>query len=244
MGKTCPKCSEEHGAGASLDLFGASFSQGLDLSAAALAISREGDLAEESASAEDATLRARRLRDAARLIERRQEVQDLRCDLKEKLEVLAAAREEKSKQQLKVEDVQKSIRKRAKEVAQLQKKMEDQENQHQKLEGELNLMRIRDTAFEYWEMIKANKEKEALKYLNTMVGIGGHAWRILTEVARLQTHMRKQLERERKEAVAAATRLQGSRHLLDKLEMEHRRKQGGEADGLPLAKRLRSGQRL
>lgn len=238
-GKTCPKCNEEHDAKSTLALFGANFGgRSLDIAAAASRSAEGGTSVDEE---EDAVARVAAFRSAAKLMERRQELQELQASLKEKLEVLAGARKTNDRSEEKVTEMQKAARKQDRELAELQKKREEEEVKYQKCIEGLNLMRVRGTAFEYWEKIKANQEGEALKFLNTMVGVGGHSWRILTEVNRLQAHMKKQLERERKEAAAASAKLQVARHQLEDLVMEHRSKQiGSRTPGGPPVKRLRS----
>lgn len=231
-GAVCPRCSRTQCKGNSLDLFGASFGKTLDPSAAALAariavgVGNEGD--------RDAD-RAGRLLAAAKLLKKQEEVEELRSRLKEELEALAAARVEDRKQQEKLDIAKRTLAKREKEVTQLRDKCAVEESRQQKLIEQMNLMRVRDTAHEYWDRMKAGNESDALKYLSTMVGIDGSSWRVLAEVSRLREYVRKQLDIGRKEATAAAGRLQSARHTM---EQQQRCQAGGSS--YPPAKRSRS----
>lgn len=258
-GDKCPKCGEVHARSTVLDLFGASFSPQQEPGAAALATriaesATRGDTqldtqldSQEDSPELDPAARAARFRAAAQLLQKQEEVRDLRCKLKEQLETIAAARVLKAKQDEKWEAAKKALSKKEKEVTQLKEKGTTEDLRHAKLLEDINNMRVRDTTLEYWDRVKAGREADALKYLSTMVGLGGSPWRILAEVARLRDHVRKQLDAGRKEAAAVANRLKSARHLLAELELEQKRSKlaGRSRDGgpgllqAPAAKRLR-----
>jgi len=248
-GRTCPKCDGLHPqcAEPSLDLFGVQFgSQEAEPPPRPkqIDLTEDGDACPVEASVEERKKNRERIKRTEKLAEEKERLQELQEKLKGKLEEVAAVKEAVSKHEQQVAVKEKELHKKKKEHAEVGKNIAEQDKLTESLLEELNFMRVRETAHEYWEKLREGKDDEALKYLLTMVTLGGHSWRILTEMTRLQAHVRKQLVNERKEAAAAANRRQAARVQLDDLETECRLSQRLDRGGIPPPKRLRSGQTL
>lgn len=230
----CVQCGEEHGAKDALDLFGVSFGEALDPGAAALA----AKIAEaESCSGGDneaVAARAERLRAAATLLAQREEVKELRNKLAEQRALAEAARQRQHDQAGKLRAVQKANATKASDSAKAQKEVDREAVLNTSLLAKIDLARQAGTVYEYWDKIKAGQEEQGLKYLLTMVSMAPTPARILAEVARLRSHVRENLARERKEADSASRRWNDGRKRLADLESETTRR------GAPASKRLRA----
>lgn len=205
----CPQCGEAHGAGTAIHLFGVSFGETPEPSVAArrLALIAEQSSEDQAGRKDEPTARAVRLRTAAALLKKREEVRGVRRTLAEHHDRLDAMKKNEALQREKLSVARKAVAKLHSEVASIREKTEREAARRKTIEAQLNLRRHCEATHEYWDKLKVGDDVGALKYLTTMVSLSGAPWRTLAEVARLKEYSRRQFDSVRKQSSAAAARL-------------------------------------
>lgn len=202
---------------ACLNLYGVNFGEGLEGGIAAFT----EKMAEEDSAA--AVARAERLREVAALITKKNNVRKMKELLAQRRESLQEAKEVFARQAEKHDGCAKILAKKKEERRKAERDAKQEEDVRTSLAKKIDLARQRDTANDYWEMIKSGQDAQALKYLTTMVGLAAVPARILVEVSRLRSHVNDTLTRERKEASAASRKFQEVQRQLQEIQAEERR---------------------
>mmetsp|Transcript_143395 Transcript_143395/g.357256 ORF Transcript_143395/g.357256 Transcript_143395/m.357256 type:complete len:277 (+) Transcript_143395:100-930(+) len=228
----CPQCGEVLQATSALDIYGVSFGEALDPGAARLAAKIVAGVEESAASGAEGSAAAEhvtRLRAAAALLKRKEELKRLRQQHAEQREAILAEKENNVRQQEKLDCAMRQARKTTQGLVEVETAIQQQEQGHKQYSNKIDLARQRDAAHEYWDQIKSDQEASALKYLMTMVSFAANPARILTEILRLKNHVRDQFSKHKKEATAASRRLADGRRKLAEFESEQDKRAGQTA---------------
>lgn len=235
-GKKCVQCGDVHSAEDSLDLFGVSFGEALDPGAAALA----AKIAEAECGVngdQAAVAKAQRLRTAASMLARQDEVKELRKALAEQKALLEAAKQSLLEQTKELDEVKKLHRKSVSDLSKTKQDLTREEEYGENLLVKIDFARQAGTVHEYWDKVKSGNEEAGLKFLSTMVSLAPAPARTLAEVSRLHALVRENLDRERKEADAAGRRFQQGRRELANLEADQKLREG-TGSGSSASKRI------
>lgn len=233
-GSDCPKCGQASVAERSVDLFGASFGED-SCSSVGFAIQRvleerkaagDGvtriDLDSEDEPEESIVPGSEHLiqREIVELITMRQDMENKKREYEETVQLSSAACEAEVLQAQKLDKIERSVSKRAKQCASLRKQIEDTQGRIKQLQEDVQIRRTRDAVREYYDIMRKKTSAEALSYLTTIVKLAQDPAPLLVEVARLKEHHRGVLHRKRRE-IAAENQTQAS----IRSDLEEKRKQ-------------------
>lgn len=226
----CATCSEPRNDRGCLDLFGLSLNEDCRPGGELVVFKVDGELAKGTLGEGVEVAEG-----VAELCALDDEVQAQKQRVAELQQQLATAQRASERQRERLAEARRSTERLERREEQLAADLSKKQQEHQELCAQVEAVRQRDAVLNYWEELRNKTPQEALAFLTTMVSVVADPSKILTEVARLRDHHRKQLDQWQKACALDTRRETKARHELEDIRraVEAHERRLARAPGAP-----------